>query len=73
MDQELPGIGSFVAQIAPGLPATLARTERGHNQASSWQMIGTAIDYRLRFAFAADAVSRWVLSFALRLATAVHG
>ena len=56
MDQELPGIGSFVAQIAPGLPATLARTERGHNQANSWQMIGTAIDYRLRLAFAADAV-----------------
>lgn len=58
IDQELPGIGSFVAQIAPGLPATLARTERGHNQANSWQMIGTAIDYRLRLAFAADAVAR---------------
>ena len=58
MDQQLPGIGSFVAQIAPGLPATLARTERGHNQANSWQMIGTAIDYRLRLAFAADAVAR---------------
>jgi hypothetical protein len=58
MDQELPGIGSFVAQIAPGLPATLARTERGHNQANSWQRIGTAIDYRLRLAFAADAVAR---------------
>jgi len=58
MDQELPGIGSFVAQIAPGLPAILARTERGHNQANSWQMIGTAIDYRLRLAFAADAVAR---------------
>jgi hypothetical protein len=35
MDQELPGIGSFVAKIAPELPATLARTERGHNQEGS--------------------------------------
>jgi hypothetical protein len=58
MDQELPGVGSFAAQIAPGLPVSLARTERGHNQANSWQMIGAAIDYRLRLAFAADAVAR---------------
>lgn len=58
MDQEFPGIGSFVAQIAPGLPSTLAHFERGHNQANSWQMIGTAIDYRLRLAFAADAIAR---------------
>jgi len=57
MDQAFPASDSVVEQIARGLPAAMARPERGHHQANSWQMIGTAIDYRLRLAFAANAVA----------------
>jgi hypothetical protein len=57
LDQAFPAIGSVAAQMARGIPAIAARSERGHYRANSWQTIGTAIDYRLRLAFAADAVT----------------